>query len=152
MSLDLTILPEAVEDIINEYVRQLYKNDFNNVLEELSQGFIRYNPTENMNTLTGISARINANPNAQEIAQIQTDIQEIRNPFINIPHKNETLEKNEERWQKALICHREYYDFGNRDDDQKEMYYWSQLLVYKYGHQDLSGYDYDIRAEEAFGC
>ncbi len=149
MSLDLTILPEEVEDIVYKYILDLRMND---ILEELSNGFIRYDPSQNHRKMSELTTRLITNPNLnpQDLIKMKEDYAQIRNPFSNVPPKNETLEENSIRWQKALNRHCEYYNTCNRKDNKKDLYYWSQLLVYKYGHQDLSNDDYEIRAKDAF--
>ena len=150
----LQTLPEEVEDIIYDYERQLNKITFSKVLEELTQGFISYDPLNVLAKIADISDRMPTITTTEEYTEILEAINELKNPFKNIPHKKETLSENKVRWEKALIRHREYFNNITRCevDDQEDMYYWSQLLVYKYGHQGLSGFDYDIRGEDAFGC
>jgi len=157
MSFDLTTLPKDIEDIIENNVVELYRNDFSKVLEELKGKFIIYDKTEMTRRINNFHQRMQNihTLTSDELLQMVRDSVIIEDPYATIRHKyykKETLEENRKRWEVALKRHREYFDFGNRNENQEEMSYWSQFLVVKYAHPELTRDDYSFRREEAFGC
>ena len=178
-------LSKDVEDIIIDYQTQLHKHDhqqkFIVVLDELCKNSIynQFDPSSIDEKIASIRDRfrqingiVNQNQRNMELLtrmnrlreEVERDFQRLIYPFANLyAPKGQTLEKNKELWNNALIRHYEYYNNIKRQEmfrrtflsypiSSLDMYYWSQMLVYKYAHQDLTKSEYECREEEAFGC